>query len=72
MNLTITGTVVEVIQLGKLLEAGLAAQGDGELLMLLSDGRTVDAVKLHRAKTGASLLEAKTYVEALQAKVAAT
>ncbi|WP_343442937.1 50S ribosomal protein L7/L12 [Micromonospora schwarzwaldensis] len=44
-----------------------AAGGQGEVLRLVREGRTVEAVKLLRQQTGLPLLEAKQAVDALRA-----
>lgn len=41
---------------------------DAEILNLLQAGKKIDAIKLHRRKSGLGLKESKDYVEALAAK----
>ena len=46
---------------------GASAQPDrGELLALIAAGRKLEAIKLHRAATGATLAQAKAEVDALE------
>lgn len=64
---------VPLIQDGRVTEAGeiyLDSLEDGgmqiELLELVENGSTLQAIKLYRDLTGASLLEAKNHVDALR------
>ena len=42
-----------------------ASQGSNEVMELARAGKTTQAISLHRRLTGATLLEAKTFVESL-------
>jgi hypothetical protein len=44
---------------------GLPEPGHEEVAALVDDGRLVEAVSVHRRRTGASLLEAKKFVDDL-------
>jgi ribosomal protein L7/L12 len=48
--------------------ASPAPAGDRDLVELLKAGRKIDAIKLHRERTGLGLKEAKDAVEALAAR----
>ncbi len=41
---------------------------DFSLSTLISAGRIIDAIKLHRERTGSSLLAAKNYVDSLRGR----
>jgi ribosomal protein L7/L12 len=43
-----------------------ARQEDSEMIALLAQGKKIDAIKVYRAKTGASLGDAKAYVESIE------
>jgi len=48
--------------------SGALSETDEQLLMLLRDGQKIQAIKLYRDATHASLADAKRYVEALAAR----
>ncbi len=43
-----------------------APQGQAEILALLREGKTIEAIRVYRERTGASLKDAKDAVEAIQ------
>ena len=43
-----------------------AREEDSEMIALLAQGKKIDAIKVYRAKTGASLGDAKAYVESIE------
>src|SRR5215471_12502866 len=42
---------------------------DDELIALIAEGRKIEAIKRQRERTGQGLAEAKTYIDALQARL---
>jgi len=47
-----------------------AAPGtDAELIALVAEGRKIEAIKRQRERTGQGLAEAKTYIDALEARL---
>jgi ribosomal protein L7/L12 len=67
-QITITGTIQEVIAAAKMLEAGLAKSKDSsnvspEVNAAIDAGDFVGAVKMYREQTGCLLVEAKNFIE---------
>jgi ribosomal protein L7/L12 len=46
----------------------VATEPDADLLQLIHEGRTIEAIKLYRKQTGAGLAEAKQAIDRLRAK----
>ncbi len=65
MNITVTGTVEEIIALGKLLEKGRAESLDvsPEERALIASSGIIVAIKEYRARTGRTLKDAKDACE---------
>jgi ribosomal protein L7/L12 len=53
----------------RLAESQKKATWDDEYRALLLDCRAIDAIKLHRQRTGMGLKEAKDYIESLRGSV---
>lgn len=66
MNITVTGTVDEIIAFGKLLDAARAATSDvtSEERALIAHEGIIVAIKAYRARTGRTLKDAKDACEA--------
>lgn len=73
-EITIKGSVDDVISATRLLELGRQAAAQGvnpELLRTLRTHGVLEAIRLHRQQTGCGLAEAKQYVESLPEALAA-
>jgi ribosomal protein L7/L12 len=79
MNITITGSLEEIIAFAKTIERGYHANEDmrlaesrnsldAECLRLYNEKQAIKAIKLYREITGSTLKDAKDYVEALAGK----
>ena len=68
MIITVSGTAEEIIHIGKILELGQRAfyGGDHDYIELLKVDQKISAIKLHRARNGSTLKDAKEYIDKLQ------
>lgn len=66
--LNVSGSVFEIVEFARILEAGLAgqrAQVTPEVKAAIEAGQILEAIRVRRAQTGCGLKEAKDFVESI-------
>lgn len=64
----VSGTVREIVELARILEAGLATARERvspEVQACIDAGHFINAIKVHRLQTGCGLKEAKDFIESI-------